>query len=45
QSGSNWEQQQLSHEVVGQRMLKRTMCRSHQLSAEPIAKDLQIYSV
>ncbi|CAI9573461.1 unnamed protein product, partial [Staurois parvus] len=25
----------------GQRMLKHTMCRSHQLSDEPIAKDLQ----
>ncbi|CAI9565606.1 unnamed protein product [Staurois parvus] len=25
----------------GQRMLKRTVCRSHQLSAESIAKDLQ----
>ncbi|CAI9553766.1 unnamed protein product, partial [Staurois parvus] len=25
----------------GQHMLKRTVCRSHQLSAESIAKDLQ----
>ncbi|CAI9616027.1 unnamed protein product [Staurois parvus] len=25
----------------GQRMLKHTVCRSHQLSAESIAKDLQ----
>ncbi|CAI9610990.1 unnamed protein product [Staurois parvus] len=27
----------------GQRMLKRTVCRSHQLSAESIAKDLQTW--
>ncbi|CAI9618033.1 unnamed protein product [Staurois parvus] len=26
---------------LGQRMLKRTVCSSHQLSAESIAKDLQ----
>ncbi|CAI9571066.1 unnamed protein product [Staurois parvus] len=27
----------------GQRTLKRTVCRGHQLSAESIAKDLQTY--
>ncbi|CAI9613045.1 unnamed protein product, partial [Staurois parvus] len=27
----------------GQRMLKRTVCRSHQLPAESIAKDLQTW--
>ncbi|CAI9605321.1 unnamed protein product, partial [Staurois parvus] len=27
----------------GQRMLKRTVCRSHQLSAESIAKDFQTW--